>query len=189
MGDKNKDDLVRDFLQKIVDHLPIALFCKDARHDFQYVFWNETASRMWGFSTMDVVGRDDFQLYPKEMAEHFRQKDKEAMTAREIVYIPQEPVATRVTSQGVMIARTWKIPIYGDDGGPQWLLGISQDISEPHLIESVQTVQGPLFVALDAKRIGSGSPAAQLAQEALTALEQGHIDLARVLLESIKKLG
>jgi PAS domain S-box-containing protein len=186
MGDPNSIDLVRDFLQKIVDHLPIALFCKDARHNFQYVFWNETASRMWGRSTLEVVGQDDFELFPPEMAAFYRQKDKETMNAREIVYIPQESVPSPT---GVMTARTWKIPIFGDDGGPQWLLGISQDISQPRLVESPLTEQGPIFVALDASTSRVLSPAAQIAQEALTALENGQTDLARALLESIKKLG
>ena len=184
MSDTNSNDLVRDFLQKIVDHLPIALFCKDARHNFQYVFWNETAAKMWGFTTVEVVGQDDFVLFPKE-AEAFRKKDQEAMTGREIVYIPQENVPT---PSGTLVARTWKIPIYGEDGGPQWLLGISQDVSEPHLVESLSKHNAPRLVAVSANAVASKTPAAALAQEALTALEHGQIDLAKSLLESIQRL-
>lgn len=185
MTDSNSNDLVRDFLQKIVDHLPIALFCKDARHNFQYVFWNATASKLWGLSTVQVVGQDDFDLFPAESARFFREKDREAMAGREIIYIPQESVPSHGT---VMTARTWKIPIYGEDGGPQWLLGISQDISEPHLVESLTIHNGPLLVAVANRELGS-SPASQLAHEALSALENGQFDLAKLLLESIKRLG
>ncbi|RYZ78265.1 MAG: PAS domain S-box protein, partial [Proteobacteria bacterium] len=133
MSEENSIDLVRDFLQKIVDHLPISLFCKDARHNFQYVLWNETASKMWGLKLLDVVGRDDFEIFPHDIATAFRAKDKETMAGREVVYIPQEFVPN---GPDLMTARTWKIPIYGEDGGPQWLLGIAQDISEPRLVET-----------------------------------------------------
>lgn len=167
-NDSNTDDLVRDFLQKIVDHLPIALFCKDARHNFQYVFWNATAVQMWGFSTVEVVGRDDFELFPHERAQAFREKDQETMDGREVVYIEQEEVPT---TKGNRLSRTWKIPIFGDDGGPQWLLGISQDISHAHRFQD----DPPSAVAI-------------LTKEALKALDQGNVAGARAVLESILKL-
>ncbi len=170
----NQDDLVRDFLQRIIDHLPVALFCKDARNNFEFVFLNSTAEKMWGLPTLQAVGKTDFDLWPKEMAQFFRQKDLETMSTKQVVFIPEEPLTTE---GGTLYLRTWKVPIFGEDGGPQWLLGIAQDITAEKL-------------AAEERRFdeNAADDMAVHAIQAIRALEKGDVLGTKALLAMIGRL-
>ena len=163
------DDLVRSFLQRMLDHLPVALFCKDARNDFQNVFWNSTCERMFGHSALAVVGKSDFDIYKHDEAEFFRKIDIETMRSGKTYYVPEEPI----TIGGEQLyLRTWKIPMYSDDGAPQWLLGITQDITEMKRMEKA------------AKR-STSAQIALLANAALEKLKAGDTNATKNLLEQI----
>jgi PAS domain S-box-containing protein len=120
------------FLDSIVENLPDMVFVKDAR-DLRFVRLNRAGEEMLGMRREEVMGRTDHDFLPAALADQFTAKDREVLRGRAAVDIPEEVVATR--DRGVRILHTKKIPILGTTGGPQYLLGISHDITERRAAE------------------------------------------------------
>jgi PAS domain S-box-containing protein len=81
----------KDFLDQLVRHLPVAVFVKNARDEFRYELTNDKAARILGLVEAEVLGRHDFEIYRRDLAQQFRAKDEEAMAARAAIDIPEEP--------------------------------------------------------------------------------------------------
>ncbi|GIK38706.1 MAG: hypothetical protein BroJett011_25390 [Chloroflexota bacterium] len=117
----------RNFLDSVIENLPVMLFIKEAK-ELRHVRWNKTGLELLGRKSEDMIGKNDYDFFPKEEADFFVAKDREALAKGELVEIPEEPLET--TDKGTRWLYTRKTPVYGADGQPKYLLGISVDITE-----------------------------------------------------------
>ena len=115
------------FLNNIVENIPLMLFVKDAR-DLHFVRCNQAGEDLLGLSRKQLLGRGDHDFFPKEEADFFTSKDRAVLMDKSLLDIPEETIHT--AQGGERILHTKKIPILDDDGVPQYLLGISEDITE-----------------------------------------------------------
>ena len=113
-------------LIEIFDHLPSMIFLKDAK-DLRYVRFNRAGERLTGISREDIIGRNDFDFFPKEQAEFFTGRDRVVLASGELEDIPDEPIAT---PQGTRRLHTRKVSIRDENGNAKYLLGVSDDITE-----------------------------------------------------------
>ncbi|HOW55038.1 MAG TPA: PAS domain S-box protein [Syntrophorhabdaceae bacterium] len=121
------------FLDSIVENIPDMIFLKDAR-ELRFVRFNRAGEDLLGSSREDLMGKNDHDFFPKEQADFFTQKDREVLRGKEIVDIPEEPIQTR--NKGERILHTKKVPILDAKGEPEYLLGISEDITERKRLEA-----------------------------------------------------
>ena len=122
----------RAFLDSIVENIPNMVFVKDA-NELRFVRFNRAGEELIGYSRDDMVGKNDYDLFPQSEADFFTRKDREVLAGRNVVDIPAEPIDTRFHGQRIL--HTQKIPILGDDGQAEFLLGISEDITERVMAE------------------------------------------------------
>lgn len=116
-----------EYLDSLLDHIPMTVFVKDAR-DLRFTHLNKAGEELLGYDRSEFIGRSDFDLFPKEEAEHFRIVDLEVIAGRKVLDTKEETIHTK--HHGTRILHTKKIPLYGKDGNPQYLLGVSEDITE-----------------------------------------------------------
>lgn len=116
-----------NFYSKIIENLPAILFIKDAKKGFQYHMFNKAAESFFGYSSKDMVGKFDNDFFNEEEAGFFRSMDEATMQGRKVIDIPCEVVTT---SNSEAFVHTRKIPIYDADGNPQYLVGLSEDITK-----------------------------------------------------------
>ena len=76
----------------------------------------------------ELIGKTDYDVFPKDEADFFTRKDREALTSGRLVDTPEEPVHTR--HKGIRILHTLKVPILDARGNPQYLVGLSEDVTE-----------------------------------------------------------
>jgi len=121
------------FLDSIVENIPNMIFLKDAK-ELRFVRFNRAGEDLLGNPREDLMGKNDYDFFPKEQADLFTQKDREALNSKEVVVIPEEPIRTRY--KGERILHTKKVPILDAKGEPEYLLGISEDITERKRLEA-----------------------------------------------------
>jgi sigma-B regulation protein RsbU (phosphoserine phosphatase) len=114
------------FLTSIVENIPHMIFVKDA-HDLRFVRINKAEEEMIGLTQEQMIGKNDFDLFPGEEASFFTGADRAVLESGKLLDVPEETIHC---AKGVRIFHTKKIPIFDDAGVPRYLLGISEDITE-----------------------------------------------------------
>ena len=117
----------RAFLDAVIETMPTMLLVKDAV-DRRYIMINRAGEELLGMSRSDVLGRTDYELYPKDQADFFTACDTEALTSKDVMTIDEEPVRTR--DRGERWLSTKKVAMLGPDGRPEHVLILCQDVTE-----------------------------------------------------------
>jgi PAS domain S-box-containing protein len=115
------------FLDSMIENIPNMIFVKEAS-DLRFMRFNLAGEELLGFSRHELMGKNDFDLFPTDQAELFIAADREALRNRHLVDIPEETIQTK--TKGTRILHTKKIPILDANGEPTFLLGISEDITD-----------------------------------------------------------
>jgi PAS domain S-box-containing protein len=123
----------RNFLDSIIENVPAMLFTKDAR-DLSFVRFNQAGATLLGVDPADMIGKNDYDLFPRAEADFFIATDREALVGGKLIDIPEESIHT--AHNGVRLLHTRKVAICGADGTPRYLLGISEDITERKQVEA-----------------------------------------------------
>ena len=151
-------------LNAVIDSLPLMLFVKDPRQDFCFTVWNAKAEEIMGVPREKLLGKTDYDILPAEDVPLFRSADQSVMDSGEMLDIPEETVVSPV--HGPVLLHTIKVPVRDEDGRPQFLLGISQDIRLfKRIEEELRRSQASLAEAQRIARMGSW----ELDQESGTA--------------------
>jgi PAS domain S-box-containing protein len=121
------------------------VYVKDAR-TLRYIRINRECERITGFkrrATIELTARD---ILPPAEAAAIEITDLETLTSGRLTEIQEEVVST--ADRGPRSRHTMKMPIFDDSGAAQYLLGISEDVTERKLAE--KAIQ-ELNSALEAK--------------------------------------
>ena len=143
LDDSQKELAERNkLLNSIVDNLPNIIFLKDAKN-LRYQMFNKAGETLLGCAKSSTLGKKSYKFFSDEQADHFTKNDHESLQSFKMVETPYEEV---VTPHGKRILSTKKIAIQDESGQPQYLLGISDDITEQvakekALIHSEQTLK------------------------------------------------
>ncbi len=115
----------KTFMDAVVENLPAMVVVKDLKHRF--VLLNRAGEELLGVSRAEFVGKTDHDLFPAEQADHFVERDKVVLESGRLEMIPDEPIQT---AHGERFLQTKKIAIPDAEGRPEYLLAISEDITE-----------------------------------------------------------
>jgi PAS domain S-box-containing protein len=130
------------FLDSLIESLPLIVVVKDAV-TLRFVRVNQSFEKLNGMSKAEVIGKDAHDLWSCAEADYMDAKDREALSRSTVLDIPRQTVETALA--GTRTFHTMKMPILGSDGEPQYLLGISEDITERALAEqAIRELNGAL---------------------------------------------
>ncbi len=113
------------FLEAILENLPHMVFVKEAER-LSFVRLNRAGEDLLGISRNELLGKNDYDLFPRGEAEFFVAKDRQTLASSRTLDIPEEPIQTK---GGPRLLHTKKVPIADEAGTPRYLLGISEDIT------------------------------------------------------------
>lgn len=120
------------FLEQIVENIPDMIFVKDV-DNLRFVRFNKAGEELLGYSREELLGKNDYDFFSKDQAEFFISKDREVISKKDVARIEHEEISTK--NRGRRILRTKKLLVLDSNGEPQFLLGISTDITEQKIAE------------------------------------------------------
>jgi PAS domain S-box-containing protein len=120
----------RNFLEAIIENIPLALFVKNGKEAKfgEFVLWNSTCELMFGCSKEQAIGNSVYDFFPKEQSDFFNEKDRLSFALGKPEDIPEEPIDS--LTLGRRILHTVKVPIFDEDSNPDYLICISEDITD-----------------------------------------------------------
>ena len=122
----------RIFLRTLIDNIPDSVYVKDI--DCRKVIANLAEVRILGAeSEAEVIGKDDFAVYPREMAEQFFADDQIVLQTGKPVLNREEYVVDEHGQKSWLL--TSKIPLRNEDGQIIGLIGLGRDITERKRID------------------------------------------------------
>lgn len=126
-ADDQQRQQMETFLNSVIENIPNMIFVKDAK-ELRFVRFNKAGEDLLGFPRSELIGKNDYDFFPKQQADFFTARDQQVLADKVQVDIAEEFIATR--NQGVRVLHTKKLPIFDEQGEPLYLLGISEDITE-----------------------------------------------------------
>ena len=128
-GMQARDDLRRTnmYLSSIVENIPNMLFLKEAK-ELRYIRINRTGEDVMGCPRGDLLGKRDQDLFPQNQADLLEKVDWQVLRGHQVVDVPEEWIQARDGNTRVLHTR--KVPIFDAQGNPEFLLGISEDITQ-----------------------------------------------------------
>jgi len=117
----------KHLLQTLMDNIPDTIYFKDEKSRFTRV--NAAQASLLGVNNPeDVIGKSDFDFFPKEIAQSTFRDEKQIMKTGILLINKQEKI-TKEDGWEKWVSVT-KAPIYDTRGKPAGIAGISRDITE-----------------------------------------------------------
>lgn len=117
-------EIGRDQLMALIDHTSAVIYMRDA--DGRYLLVNREYERLFHLRREDIVGLTDHDLFPRPIADAFRQNDLEALAGGVPVQMEEQAPDS---DGGTRWYITVKFPLIDADGHAYAIAGISTDIT------------------------------------------------------------
>ncbi len=117
----------KSFLDKIVENVPATIVVKDAQ-DLRYILVNRAGERYYGLPRDQLIGKNAYDLFPPATARFVMESDRELIASGREDFTDRHAIET--PGNGTRIVTTSRLPIAGDDGKPQYLLAVIDDVTE-----------------------------------------------------------
>lgn len=142
---KSREEIRRrdKHLHQILDNTAAVVYVKTT--DGRYRFVNKHFEELFHLRRTQVLGKSDFDIFPKEMAERFRENDDHVVRSKEVLRV--EEVAPH--DDGPHNYISVKFPLTDHRGDINGVAGISTDITDlirvRQELETAQAVQNLLY--------------------------------------------
>jgi PAS domain S-box-containing protein len=166
-----------NILHAVIDATPDAIFVKDL--DGRYVVVNAAFARFIGKTPEDIVGRNDFELYPEVDARAFVEADRQVLASG-------GPQAFEGVATGESGPQTYHVTkgVYRDrDGNILGVYGISHDITElQQAHETLEQTREALFRSQKMEAVGQLTGGLAHDFNNILAIILGNVELLRAYL-------
>ncbi|GFO57244.1 hypothetical protein GMSM_42510 [Geomonas sp. Red276] len=116
--------------QAILDNIPSIAWLTD--REGRYAAVNEPFGRSVGMAPKDLIGKNDYDIYPPELAVKYEQDSREAIANGTRTYF-EESIADR--EGNVQYLEKIETPIFDDKGAVTGIIGIAHDITSRKNVE------------------------------------------------------
>ncbi|PKQ65862.1 hypothetical protein BZG02_02330 [Labilibaculum filiforme] len=121
----------RSHLKILIETVPEMIWLKDPNGI--YLTCNRKFEQFNGVQENSLIGKTDHDVYPKELADYYGEKDKEVLISKKVVRFTTWSISATTGSR--ILTETIKTPMYDAEGKLLGVLGVSRDITELKLAE------------------------------------------------------
>jgi len=117
----------RNVLRTMIDLIPAFIYAKDAQSRFTAC--NALVARRLGTTPSEMIGKTDFDFFPREMAEKFFAEEQALIASGQPLIDLEEIAFDKVRGENRVIL-TSKVPLKDDNGRLTGIVGTGYDITE-----------------------------------------------------------
>ncbi|HTV28212.1 MAG TPA: PAS domain S-box protein [Xanthobacteraceae bacterium] len=125
-------DRNREFLDSIVENITVTILAKDPK-TLRYILVNKAAEKLWGISRDQILGRTAYEIFDATTAAMIEEHDRQLLNTKSNFYKPAHKITT--LHSGVHLVTSSRIAIRDQNGAPQYLLAVVEDVTERVLAE------------------------------------------------------
>jgi PAS domain S-box-containing protein len=122
--------LQQSYLEALLDNIPHMAWLKDA--ESQFIAVNRACAAISGFTPVELVGKNDLDLWPVELGQQYRDNDIEVMASGERQVVEERTWTLEGEPRWL---ETIKTPIRNSDGQIAGTAGIALDITDRKVME------------------------------------------------------
>ena len=127
-------DRTRSFFHMVIENIPAMVFVKEPR-EHKFVLVNRAGEKLLGVSREQLIGKSAHDFFPAHDADMFDEHDRAVLEGGELrVALDEHPIQT--PHNGIRLVTSKKLPIIGEDGKPEYLLGVVEDVTERQRAEA-----------------------------------------------------
>ncbi len=143
-------DKERRLLRTVIDNLPDQIFARD--RDCRFTLSNQSDANMMGVADPEqLIGKNDLDFFPRELALRFIADDKQVMESGKPLINIEEPISDANGSEHWIM--TTKIPLRDSQNEVIGLVGIARDITKQR--ENAQALEEAKRLAEEANKAKS----------------------------------
>jgi diguanylate cyclase (GGDEF)-like protein/PAS domain S-box-containing protein len=116
----------KSFLNAVIESVPATIVVKSAQ-TLKYVLLNRAGERYYGIRREQMIGKTAQEVFPTQTAAFIAESDRRLIELGEASY---DQHAVETPGNGTRIVNSRRLAIRGDDGEPQYLLGVIEDVTE-----------------------------------------------------------
>jgi PAS domain S-box-containing protein len=120
----------RDYLDSIINCIADPIFVKDRQH--RLVLVNDAECALSGRSREEMLGRTDYDFFPKAQVDVFWEKDEAVFETGQENTNEEEITDAAGRTRTIVTRKT----LYTDPGGHKFIVGIIRDITERKAVEN-----------------------------------------------------
>jgi diguanylate cyclase (GGDEF)-like protein/PAS domain S-box-containing protein len=115
------------FLDTIISNVPSAIVVKEFP-SLRYVLVNRMGEKFFGLPSETIIGKTAGQIFPKSAADLIEEHDRRILDTGREEFFDDHPLST--PDGASRIVTTTRIPIFGPDGKPQYLISVVHDVTQ-----------------------------------------------------------
>jgi diguanylate cyclase (GGDEF)-like protein/PAS domain S-box-containing protein len=114
-------------LNTVIENVPATIFVKDAA-ELRYMLVNRAGERYYGVTRDKLIGKTAHDIFPQATADYVERSDRHLLESGEEGFTDQHAIET--PGNGTRFVTSRRLPILDDNGKPQYLLGVIEDVTE-----------------------------------------------------------
>jgi len=118
------------FLRSLIDSAEDLIYFKD--QNSTYLGCNKASEIFTGLAEAEQIGKTDFDFFDREFAEQIVRQDQMVLAGGTSIRVEEW---VNAPTSGRRLLETVKAPIYGSEGQPIGLVGISRDVTDRNRVE------------------------------------------------------
>jgi diguanylate cyclase (GGDEF)-like protein/PAS domain S-box-containing protein len=118
----------REFLDCIIENIPIAVFAKDAK-DSRYVLLNRAGEEYYGTPREEMLGKTPEQIFPRDIARVVNEQDRRVVDSGTPMFLEGHLLEVGINGHDRLV-NSRKLLVRDGNGAPQYLVGVIEDVTE-----------------------------------------------------------
>ena len=143
---ENEATKYKNFLQLVIDHLPLGIFVKDVSDDYRYIYYNQGVRDFYGDDGVIRLGKNDYEIQDP-LADEYRLEDDEVLKSDKPVSFERKITDEQGNTRWAIMTKTRLI----NNDSSRYIIAILVDLThDRHNAMELENIKNELSIALDA---------------------------------------